>query len=198
MMAGKVGNDRPSLGKPGWLLVLAVVWLLAGSAAAAQFSAQMMVRDGEKLALGKIFMQDGKMRQEFSEEEGQTITIVRPDLKKVWIILPREYGYMELPLKTRLPGQFIQIPPDFLAKRLVGKETVNGYEAERYEVTAPGGLGPERQTIWKAIKLGVAIKLVSREKNFSMEYRSIKEGPQPERLFNLPPGYKKLSAPAGF
>jgi hypothetical protein len=187
-----------ALGKPGWLLVLAVVLLFAGSAAAAQFSAQMMVRDGEKLALGKIFVQDRNMRQEFNEEEGQTITIVRSDLKKVWVILPREQSYMELPLKTKLPGQFIQIPPDALAKRLVGKETVNGYEAEKYEVTAPGGLGPERQTIWMAIKLGVAVKLVSREKNFSMEYRSIREGPQPERLFNLPPGYKKLSAPAGF
>jgi hypothetical protein len=43
-----------------------------------------------------------------------------------------------------------------------------------------------------AVKLGVAVKLVSREKNFSMEYRSITEGPQPESLFNLPPGYKKL------
>ena len=180
-----------ALGKPGWLLVLAVVLLLAGSAAAAQFSAQMMVRDGEKLSLGKIFVQDGKMRQEFNDKEGH-ITIVRPDLKKVWVILPHEHGYLELPLKTKLPGQFIQIPPDALAKRLVGKETVNGYEAEKYEVTAPGGLGPERQTIWMAIKLGVAVKLVSREKNFSMEYRSITEGPQPERLFNLPPGYKKL------
>ncbi len=181
-----------ALGKPGWLLVLAVVLLLAGSAAAAEFSGQMVVRDGEKLALGKIFVQDGKMRQEFNDEEGQTITIVRPDLKKVWVILPREHGYMELPLKTKLPGQFIQIPPDALAKRLVGKETVNGYEAEKYEVTAPGGLGPERQTIWMAVKLGVAVKLVSREKDFSMEYRSITEGPQPESLFNLPPGYKKL------
>ena len=179
------------------MLVLAAVLLLAGSAAAAQFSAQMMVRDGEKLALGKIFVQDGKMRQEFNEEEGQTITIVRPDLKKVWVILPREHGYMELPLKTRLPGQFIQIPPDFLSKRLVGKETVNGYEAEKYEVTAPGGLGPERQSIWMAVKLGVPIKLVSREKDFSVEYKYIVEEPQPERLFNLPAGYKKLSAPAG-
>ncbi len=123
-----------ALAKPGWLLVLAVVWLLAGNAAAAQFSAQMVVQDGEKLALGKIFVQDGKMRQEFNDEEGQAITIVRPDLKKVWVILPREHGYMELPLKTKLPGQFIQIPPDALTKRLVGKETVNGYEAEKYEV----------------------------------------------------------------
>jgi hypothetical protein len=56
----------------------------------------------------------------------------------------------------------------------------------------PGGLGPESQTIWVAVKLGVAVKLVSGGKNFSMEYRSIVEGPQPDRLFELPPGYKKL------
>ncbi len=182
---------------PGWLLVPALVLLLAGSAAAAKFSAQMVVRDGAKLALGRIFVQDGKMRQEFDDENGQTITIVRPDLKKVWVILTRKRSYLELPLKTRLPGQFIQIPPDALAKRLVGKETVNGYEAEKYEVTAPGGPGPERQTIWMALKLGVPIKLVSKEKDFSVEYRYIVEEPQPERLFELPPGYKKLSAPAG-
>ena len=51
-----------ALGRPGWLLVLALVLLLACSAAAAQFSAQTVVRDGEKLALGKIFVQDGKMQ----------------------------------------------------------------------------------------------------------------------------------------
>jgi hypothetical protein len=186
-----------ALGKPGCLLVLALVLLFACNAAAAQFSAQMVVRDGEKLALGKIFVQDGKMRQEFDDVEGQTITIVRPDLKKVWVIFPRKCAYLELPLKTELPGQFIQIPPDALAKRLVDKETVNGYEAEKYEVTVAGGLGPERQTIWMAVKLGVPIKLVSREKDFSVEYKYIIEGPQPERLFNLPPDYKRLSAPAG-
>ena len=55
----------------------------------------------------------------------------------------------------------------------MGKETVNGYEAEKYEVTVPGSLDPERQTIWMAIKLGVPIKLVSSDKNFSVEYRYI-------------------------
>jgi hypothetical protein len=178
-------------------LILPVLLSLASAAAAAQFSASMVVKDGEKLASGKIFVQDGKMRQEFNDEQGQTITIVRPDLKVYWVVIPRQQGYVELSLKPKLPGQFIQIPPDALAKRPVGKETVNGYEAEKYEVTAPGGGGREFQTIWVATKLDTPVKLAIRARNFSVEYRDLKEGPQPERLFNLPPGYRKLSAPAG-
>ena len=181
-----------------WLFfILPLLFMLAGTAGAAQFSATMMIKDGEKLMPGKIFVQDGRMRQEFNDVEGQTVTIVRPDLKVIWIILPRERAYAELPLRGKLPGQFIQIPPDALSKRLVGKETVNGYEAEKYEVTLRRGSAPERQTVWLATKLGAPIKMVSRERNFSIEYKGIKEEVQADRLFNLPPGFKKLD-PSGF
>ena len=188
-------SKNPVLKWPFFILPL--LCLLAGAAGAAQFSATMMIKDGEKLMPGKIFVQEGKMRQEFSDVEGQTITIVRPDLKVVWIILPREQAYAELPLRGKLPGQFIQIPPDALSKRQVGKETVNGYETERYEVTVRTAGGPERQTVWLAPKLGTPVKMISRERNFSIEYKGIKEAVQADRLFNLPAGYKKLG-PSGF
>ncbi len=186
---------KRKLGQRSWVFMLPMFLILAGSAAAAQFSAQMMIKDGEKVVPGRIYVQDGKMRQEFSDAEGQTITVVRPDLKIIWVILPWERTYLEMPLKKKLPGQFIQIPNEALSKRLVGKEMVNGYETEKYEVTVRGGGGLEKQTIWLATKLGTPVKLVSKERNFSMEYKDIKETPQPERLFNLPPGYKKLASP---
>jgi hypothetical protein len=174
---------------PVWLLVLLTI---SGPAAAAQFSAVMMVKDGDRLVPAKIYVQDGKMRQEFNDEVGQTITIVRPDMKVVWIILPRERAYAELPLGRKLPGQFIQIPVDALSKRLVGKETVNGYEAEKYEVTVRGGRGLEKQIIWLVPKLETPVKMLCSERRFCVEYQSIKEVSHPDRLFNLPPGYKKL------
>ena len=177
--------------------ILPLLCLLADAAGAAQFSATMMIKDGEKLMPGKIFVQEGKMRQEFNDVEGQTVTIVRPDLRVVWIILPREQAYAELPLRGKLPGQFIQIPPGALSKRLVGQETVNGYASEKYEVTLRRGSALERQTVWLAAKLGTPVKMVSREGNFSIEYKSIKEEVQADRLFNLPPGFKKLD-PSGF
>ena len=157
----------------------------------------MTIKDGERLVPGRIFVQDGKMRQEFSDAEGQTVTIVRPDKKVVWIILPWERAYTEMTLKPKLPGQFIQIPPDALGKRLVGKDTLNGWETEKYEFSVRVGRSPERQTVWLATKLGAPVKMVSKERNFSIEYQSIREGVQADRLFELPPGYKKLD-PAGF
>ena len=117
------------------LLVLAV----PGVAWGAEFSAQMLVKDDDKTMPGKIYVSDGKMRQEFADERGQTITIVRPDQKVVWVILPRQENYMEIPLTTKLPGQFIQIPPETVGKTPGGQRTLNGYETEKYEVACPSG-----------------------------------------------------------
>lgn len=186
---------KRNLGQRSWFFMLPLFLLLAGSAAAAQFSAQMMIKDGEKVVPGRIYVQEGKMRQEFSDAEGQTITIVRPDKKAIWFIMPQERAYVEMPLKKKLPGQFIQVPAEAQAKRLVGKETVDGYEAEKYQVMVRGGGDPEIQIIWVATKLGTPVKMTSRGGNFSVEYKSIKEGPQADRLFDLPPGYKKLVFP---
>lgn len=178
-----------------WLLL---VLAAPGAARGAEFSAQMMVKDDTKAMPGKIYVSDGKMRQEFVDEKGETITIVRPDQKVVWVILPWQRNYMEMPLKTRLPGQFIQIPPQALQKRQVGQERVNGYDTEKYEVSVPVGGGLERQTFWVAAKLGLPIKMECRERQFSLEYKSIREEKVPERLFNLPPGVQKLTSIGGF
>ena len=158
----------------------------------------MLVKDDAKIMPGKIQVSNGKLRQEFADERGQTITIVRPDLKVVWVILPLQRSYMEMPLTTKLPGQFIQIPPQAVGKRLVGQERLNGYDTEKYEVSVPVGRGLEKQTYWVAAKLGLPIKMECRERQFSLEYQSIREEKVPDRRFNLPPGLKKLDSIGGF
>jgi hypothetical protein len=178
-----------------WLLLVLAV---PGVARGAEFSAMMMVKDAAKVMPGKIYVHDGKMRQEFLDEKGQTITIVRPDLKVVWVILPLQRIYMEIPLTQKLPGQFIQIPPRALGKRQVGQERVNGYDTEKYEVSVPVGRSLEKQTYWIAAKLGLPIKMECRERQFSLEYKSLREEKVPDRLFALPPGLQKLDSIGGF
>jgi len=179
-----------------WCLLL--ILTVPGAAWGAEFSASMLVKDDAKIMPGKIQVSDGKLRQEFADEGGQTITIVRPDLKVVWVILPRQRSYMEIPLMTKLPGQFIQIPPQAVGKRLVGQERLNGYDTEKYEVSVPVGRGLEKQVYWVAPKLGLPIKMECRERQFSLEYKSIREEKVPDRLFALPPGLQKLTSIGGF
>ncbi len=188
----KVRGQR--LGFWGLLLILTV----PGGALGSEFSASMLVKDDAKIMPGKIQVSNGKLRQEFADERGQTITIVRPDLKVVWVILPLQGSYMEIPLTTKLPGQFIQIPPQAVGKRLVGQERLNGYDTEKYEVSVPVGRGLEKQVYWVAAKLGLPIKMECRERQFSLEYQSIREEKVPDRQFNLPPGLKKLDSIGGF
>jgi len=189
---------KPPRNRRYWWILL-ILLIIPGWAGAVEFSAQMVVKDGDKTMPGRIFFQNGSMRQEFVDEEGRTITIVRPDKKVIWVIMPQEKTYLEMPLKTQLPGQFIQIPPDAIAKRVVGTETVNGYVADRYEVTVKGGAtGVTKQTIWVAKKLQVPIKMVTTQRDFSIEYRNIKEGGLAGRLFEPPKGFVKTTSPTSF
>ncbi|MDD2903571.1 MAG: hypothetical protein PHU44_14190, partial [Syntrophales bacterium] len=109
--------------------------------------------------------------------------------------LPWERTYMEEPLKSTWPGQFIQIPGDAKRKRLVGSERVLGYDAQKYQVAVPAKGGLEMQTFWVAIKLGLPIKVAIPSRSFSMEYRNISERSLADRLFEIPQGYKKVTKP---
>jgi hypothetical protein len=178
----------------GLLLILIVPALAWG----AEFSAQMIVKDGGKIFPGRIFVNDGKMRQEFVDDRGRTVTIVRPDKKEVWVLIPPHQTYLEMPLKSRLPGQFIQIPPQATNKHLIGHDLISGYETDKYQVLVPEDRRCEIQNYWVAKKLGVPIKMECRERGFSLEYKDIKEGKVPERLFELPVGAHKTTTTEGF
>lgn len=179
-----------------WVLLL--ILIIPATAWEAEFSAQMMIKDGPKTFPGKIYISDGKMRQEFIDERSHTVTIVRPDKKVVWVVIPPSRTYLEMPLTTKLSGQFLQIPPQAVNKRLLGHDWVAGYETDKYQVSVPGSRGCEIQFYWVAKKLDLPIKMECRERQFSLEYKSIKEGKVPDRLFEPPPGFRKTTTPQDF
>jgi outer membrane lipoprotein-sorting protein len=158
----------------------------------------MVLKDGTSSTLGRIFLKGDKMRQEFQDADGHTVTIVRRDKRVLWVLLPRERCYTEIPLnsRTKLPGQFLQIPSEALHRRKTGQEKVAGYDTETYEVLVPGGeRGTLRQCYWLAPKLGLPLKMTCPEKQVSVEYRNIKEESLPDRLFEIPPGFRKTDQP---
>jgi len=165
---------------------------------ATEFSAQMLFKDGGAATRGRIFIKGDKMRHEFLDAEGHTVTIVRRDKRLLWVLLPQERTYTEIPLRlsTRLPGQFLHIPPEALSRRKTGQETVAGFETEKYEVLLPGGeRGTLKQFYWVSPKLGVPLKMTCPEKQIAVEYLHIREESLPDRLFEIPPGFRKMPAP---
>jgi hypothetical protein len=176
--------------------LLFFVLILATPLTAAEFSATMILKEQGMDTTGKIFVKDGKMRQEFQDDRGHTVTIVRKDKSRIWVVMPAEKRYVEMPLGYILPGQFLQIPPDAMSKRKVGTEEICGYQVDRLEVMLRGGPeGVTRQTFWVSPKLGLPIKTVSPERQYSVEYRDIKETKLEDKLFEVPPGYQKTAGP---
>jgi outer membrane lipoprotein-sorting protein len=176
-----------------------ILWLLPALTAplnvwGAEFSAKMVLTQQGQNMPGKIYVKDKKMRQEFLDDRGHTITIVRRDKNRVWVIMPSENTYVDMPLGLHLPGQFLQIPPEAVSKRQVGTEEMGGYQVERVEVTLRGGpQGITSQTFWVAPKLGLPIKTVSADRQYAIEYRDIKENKLEDRLFEVPPGCQKAA-----
>jgi len=187
--------------KRGSLLLVSLAlagWLGAGLAQAAEFSATVVTRTNSQEIRGKIYLAGEKMRREFSTPEGMNISIARPDKQVMWMLMSGQKSYMEMPFRQSDLGKAMEMPKDQQGQmKLLGTETVNGYETEKYETTMKGKSGPVKYYMWVSKKLGMPIKMVSMDGKFSMEYRDIKVGAVPASLFEVPPGYQKMAIPQG-
>ncbi len=180
-----------------WSVVLTLTILTIISsvfAAAPQFSADLVITDAKgKTSMGKVYIKGtDKIRQEMSADGETNITILRLDKKLSWTLLP-DNQYMEVKMAFN-PNQ---PNPEFEYETAdLGSETVNGYPCKIVQYTYKnkkyGVL-----TQWVSEKLGYAVTIKNKDskgKTLSiMEYKNIKEGNQPDALFEVPAGYKKFA-----
>jgi len=181
------------------LIFLGLAWFLAaGLTQAAEFSAVVINRMESRETQGKIYMKGEKMRRDFAPGEQVGITIVRPDKNVMWLLMPARKSFMEMPFTKASVEQMLGMSKEHQADmKLLGPETVNGYETEKYEATVRAGSQAVKSFVWVSKKFGVPIKMVSQDGKFSMEYRDIKEGGVTDSVFEVPPGYQKMTKPQG-
>ena len=179
------------------LIPLLTFSALSSVSDAAEFSADMIIeKEGLKT---RVYVKGEKLRQEHSAAGMKSITIIRPDKKVMWNIMPEEKMYMEMPLtgkETMNDPRMQQHMQERAEKKYLGEENVNGYLCEKYKyIYYDKSKGST--TVWLAKKLNFAIKVVTQGKNgaVSLEYKNIKEQKLPDSLFELPAGYKKVSMP---
>ena len=156
----------------------------------------MVTKVGGMEIPGNIYVKDKLVRNEVQTAGIASIHILRPDKKVVWIIMPRQKTYMEMPITQEAQQKLLPLTESQKAKmKKVGTETINGYACDKYETTMSHQGKSMKVFTWVATDLGMPIKIVSEDGSFSMEYKDIKPGEVADFLFDVPQDYKKIKIP---
>ena len=170
-----------------------IVCLFAYSAAASamSFSADIYSSDGNN---GKFYMSGDKIRMETRE----MISIMRMDMKLVWMLMPADKIYMEQKFnpaamqRNYIPSS--DLPPDEVQKVFILRETINGYVSDKYKIIINK---KDSHYEWISSDPGITmpVKTASIDGKWWHEYRNISLATPDPSLFEIPAGYTKMSMP---
>lgn len=160
--------------------------------------------DGKAMAKGKLYASGYKFRVDMNEMSGQRgpmggtgSVIVDSKANTHIILMPQMQMYMESHSNDNNPA-FSQVPKieatgdpcagrqGHTCKRL-GSDNLNGRSCTKWEVTDNNG---KKGNVWMDDKLHLPIKMQDADRTWVVT--NIKEGTQPDSLFEVPAGYRKL------
>ncbi len=186
-LGGHVGSNH----------AFAEVPLVSGPSSDLEFSARLTWRMGKRSSKAQLFVKGDRYRIEHlagikTDLGYATVTIVRLDKQKVWYVLsqrrlvvavPLTTDYV-LPLSVRLDGE--------VSRSLIGDARVGEQAATLYDVEVNRNGRQERYYEWVDEPRQLLLKLVSQDRNWSVEYERVVQSKQPDYFFETPLGYKKF------
>ena len=168
---------------------ITLVFLSAASAFAVDFSADVVTTQGGKTINAKVFVSGEKSRM----DAPGSISISRVDKKVVWILMPDQKMYMEQPFDVKKMMTASEKVEGELERAPLGKDTVDGKTADKYKVTYEIEGVKNEMYQWVESGSNLPLKSAALDGSWSVEYRNIKTGSQPDSLFEVPSDYKKFS-----
>lgn len=175
------------------------------STASQEFSAEVVDRRSNKAETTRIldvYFSNGSMRvapRGRVEKNTASVVIVN---ERTYLLVPDQAMYIESnqfgalfnaglrllqPVDPSAPCTAFEEYVKKASCKKVGSEKVNDREAQKWEVTsAQSG----RLYLWVDPKLDFVIRMQDQEA--VTELSRLREGPQPARLFEIPPGYRKM------
>jgi hypothetical protein len=174
--------------------LVGIVFCLITGAFAMEFSADMVSSTQGHSTTSKVFVKDQRFRM---EPKGQpTYSITRGDKQVVWMVMPDQKSYMEMKLNPSQQPKTEEKVQGEVSRKLIGPETVDGHPTQKYEVTHTQGGKTEKMYQWMATDIKFPVKMAAVDGSWTMEYKNINMGTQPDSLFELPSGYKKMTMPS--
>ncbi len=182
----------------GWTATTIALLALASVVSAGEFSATVNTDMRGKSASYPIYVK-GRCYCTVQEDGGQSIRIL-VDMERniTTVIVAAEKAYIEMPTdglrsKANDPIQAVLHVPKELVERIVGKETIEGYECEKREYTFNDKLC---QVVWFSTELGLPLKIEQHAAAVrTFKITGFKQGPVDAALFSVPDGFKKMEEP---
>lgn len=167
-----------------------------------EFSGTLVKQVEGRRHQAQVFAKGDRIRLEYkyaikTDYGYAAIEIIRLDKAETWYLLAQRKELLVtpvdvddvLPVRPLLPGEKERV--------LIGDAMAVGRPAQLFEVQTDRHGRIERFFEWVDTEAGIVLKLVSRDRAWSVEYERIRLSPQPDYYFDEPPGYKKRASPAG-
>ena len=169
-----------------WLVLIAT-GSLPEPAAALDFSAERIVKNGESVVTAHVNAKDDRWRFEYTQpQRGASIMIVRMDKQHSWLILSKRRQYLEVPIVADHVLMVSETMDGEVSREFVGDETLNGYPTELFEVTVAEGGHTQQYYRWVTKAQRFPLKTVSKQGTWSEEFRRVIFTEQSPFLFELP------------
>jgi hypothetical protein len=174
----------------------------ASSAVAAEFSGTLVKQVNGKRFQAQVFAKEDRLRLEYkyalrTDHGYSAIEIVRLDRSETWYVLAQQKELLITPLNVDDVLPVRPLLPGEQSRTLVGDSTSAGRAAQLYEVETDRNGRRERFYEWVDAVSGIVLKLVSRDREWSIGYERFRLSPQPDYYFEEPPGYKRRVSGTG-
>lgn len=125
------------------------------------------------------------------------IEIIRLDRSESWYLLAQRKELLVVPLD---PEKILLIRAELPGERsgaVLGDVMVAGRAAKLFEIQTQVRGRDERFQEWVDAETGIVLKLVSLDRDWSIEYERIRMSPQPSYYCDEPPGYQRRISTTG-
>ena len=164
-----------------------------------EFSARLTWRTGGKTSHAQLFVKGNRYRIEHrggvkTDLGYATVTIVRLDKQQVWYILSQRRLVMAMPLTLDYVLPLAVTLDGEVSRSRIGKAMVGDQEATLYEVVVDRYDRRETYYQWVDEARHLLLKLVSQDRDWSVEYERVVLSKQPDYFFETPLGYRMFQA----
>lgn len=190
---------RQCICSPWFIAWLATIFIggTAQHVAALDFSAERVVKNGKSVVTAHINAKDDRWRFEFMQPQGgASIIIVRMDHGTSWLILSKRRQYLEVPVASDHRLVVSETMEGEISREFVGEETLNGYPTELFEVMVKEDGHTRQYFRWVTKVQRFPLKTVSKQGEWSEEFRRVIFTEQSPFLFELPRRLDPANPPA--